>query len=199
MNKLRASYSILDTWAKGRYEDAALYYFKLKSFTTEKMDDGIKLHQKWSQHIQLSNTLPIEFGNAPLKKPQCEVKLECSLGDWLTLVGRLDLYDDGVIYDFKSGVKNSSEYIESMQLPIYGLITKLNDMPTSMGKILHLNQYDMSTDQSWIWLTKESSKKALEWVKLYSSQMHEYFTSEGLYEKFGNREPITEGGEDQDA
>lgn len=187
--KLRASYSVLDSWSKGRYEECTMFYFKLRSFTSIQMADGKDYHELWRKHVLKTKTLPHEFGSRPLVDPKVELKLEVSLGDWIDLVGVIDLYDDGIIADYKTGKKNSSEYVETMQLPVYGLLAKLSDMKVNVGKIFHYDQYEKRSDQSMLWLTKKTSKEALEWVKTNGAQMHEYFLNEGLYEKFGNRVP----------
>lgn len=189
-NKLRASYSLLNSWDRKRYEECVLYYFRLKQFTSIQMANGKNYHKLWQEHINLTKTLPKEFGSLPLKDPQAELKLEVELGDWLSLVGVIDCYDTDTIYEFKTGVKNSSEYNDGMQTPVYGLLAKLSGLPVNCAKTYHYDQYKNLADQSMLWITKKNSKQALEWVKKNASEMHQYFESEGLYEKFGNRQPL---------
>ena len=87
-NIITLNQTTIHAWASGQYQKAVEHYFKLANFTTEAMADGTALHKKWSEHINLAKTLPLEFGGKPLTNPLPERKYVVQL---LPLVRRIVL------------------------------------------------------------------------------------------------------------
>lgn len=184
-NKFRASYSILSMWKSGNWEMATKAYFKLEKFITPAMDDGRKWHKKWEEHINLTKTLPVEFGGGKLTDPKTEGKKVVELESWLDLVGVVDCYDKPIIYEFKSGKSSSEVYAGSEQVGVYGVLATMSGLLAERAEIYHYDQYNKRSDMSIVWLTDELLKKSHEWIVTLSSEMHAYFTDNQLYEKFG--------------
>ena len=180
MNKFRASFSTLSAWDSGAWQRAIESYFKLSEFSTKQMRAGKKLHEDFEVEIQKTSCMPKVFGAKPLIEPETELKIVKQLDDWLELVGVIDCYSDGVIYDWKTGVSTSESYAGSMQPRVYQILK-----PEAIrAEIHHYNQYNKKTDMSIIYLTDVTREIAKDWVITISSQMHSYFTENKLYERF---------------
>lgn len=182
--KFRASHTVLNTWASGNWERAIKQYFKLEKFITPAMAEGKEYHKKWEDHVNKHKMIPYEFGSAKLNKPQAELKLVVQLADWLELVGVIDCYDEPTIYDWKTGKQSSESYASSKQPGVYGLIAKVSNMPVDRAIIWRYDQYTKKSDMSQIWITPELITEAYNWVETLASEMHNYFITNKLYEKF---------------
>ena|SRR3990167_5073267 len=185
MNKFRASYSVLSVWDSGDWQRAIEVYFKLRPFTTEKMAEGKDLHNEWRDYTREYKRLPKVFGNKPLINPQPEVKLVAQLYDWLELVFIPDCVDSPIIYEYKSGVKSSEAYANSMQIGVCAVGLTFLKTYVNKGEIYHFNQYKKATDMSIVWITDDYLKKSLNWILTLSSEMMDYFQKNHLFERFG--------------
>lgn len=185
MNKFRASYSVLSTWATGDYDRAIKMYFKLETITSKAMEAGKELHEQWQKEIETTKCLPVVFGSKPLNNPETEVKRVVQIFDWLELVGVPDCVDGENIYEFKSGKSKDSEaYANDQQVGIYGLILALDKRKTKMAYIYHLDQYSKKMDMSMVHITPELLQKTMDWVESMASDMHNYLTVNNLYQRF---------------
>ena len=183
MNKFRASFSILDTWNKGDYENAVKMYFKIDSFENEAMRQGKKYHKEWSKHTEETKTLPVIFGGKEFKTPKTELKLTAQIYDWLEMVGVVDCVDEPVIYEYKTGVTDSQTYVNSHQVGMYGLLLTYNDMLVDRCEFYHYNQYKNQVDMSIVHITDKLIENSLNFVVTTAGEMHEYLESNNLYEK----------------
>ena len=116
MNKFRASYSILNTWASGDWEKAIKMYFRLETYTSPAMEEGKIFHKKWADYIRQYKKTPIELGEITLNNPIPEIKKVVSVHDWLDLVGIIDCYDKPIIYEWKTGKTSSENHASSYPL-----------------------------------------------------------------------------------
>ena len=160
MNKFRASYSVLTTWAHGDWERAVKQYFKLESFTTEAMADGKRYHETWREETDKTGRLPAVFGGKKLTRPMTEIKKVVAIEPWLDLVGVIDCYDDPVIYEYKTGKTESDIYAGSPQVGLYGLIATLSGMMADRAEIHHYDQHNKKTDMSLVWLTDDKIRES---------------------------------------
>lgn len=183
-NKFRASFTVLDKWAGGDWEGAIKAYFKLEKFTTPAMADGHMYHEQWAKEIGDTHHLPQVFGGQPLWLPKTEQKLVVELEDWLDLVGIIDCYDTPVIYEFKTGKKNSECYAATKQCGVYSVLATFSDLKTDRAIIWHYDQYAKKADMSQVWLTDELLQDAHEWIITHASEMHNYLNENKLYERF---------------
>lgn len=184
-NKFRASYSVLNIWKSGDWERAIKAYFKLEKFTTQAMADGHQWHQKWCDHINKTKTLPIEFGGQKLNNPICEKKIVVELADWLDYVFIIDCYDNPTLHEFKTGKQSSESYAGDEQIRVYGVGATYAGLYVDRAIIHHYDQYSKRYDMSIVWLTDKTLQDAHNWIVTLSSEMHDYFVKNSLYEKFG--------------
>lgn len=186
MNKFRASYTVLDMWANGNWHGVVNTYFKLDRLTTPGMEQGKLLHEQWKKYIDEHKRLPDELGGTKLKNPITETKLEVPLSDWLELVGVPDCIDGEHIYEFKTGKLSSENYASSFQGGVYGVLGTLTGRMMTKAILCHYDQYVKRTDVSYVWITDELIKKTANWIETLSAEIHEYFTQNGLYQRYGN-------------
>lgn len=193
-NVFRASFTVLDQWNSGNFEQAIKTYFKLEKFVTPAMEDGRKWHKKWAEHIEATKTMPIEFGGAPLINPIAEQKTVIHLDDWLDLVGIIDCYANPILYEWKTGKSSSESYAGTKQGGIYAMLATLSQKYVEKIELHHYDQYRKLSDMSIIWVTPELMDDAHNWVVTTAAEMHNYFEQNGLYDRFGanllNREVV---------
>jgi PD-(D/E)XK nuclease superfamily len=195
MNKaiFRASFSVLNSWSKGYAQDAINNYFKLPKEPNQAMEDGLKHHQSWEKYILANKKLHPQLSttNKQLKSPLCELKLEMPINDWLEFVGVIDCLDMPILYEFKTGVKPSSEYANSVQADLYFMLCEHHGYEVEKAFYIHFDQYSKETDSAMVWNTKERRQKALEWLTEQSREMYDYLLANGLFEKYEVR-PVEE-------
>lgn len=187
-HKFRASYTVLNTWHSGNWERAIEIYFKLRDFVTPQMKDGRDIHQGWEDYIKAHKALPPELGGKKLINPKPEFKAVVEIYDWLDLVGKIDCFDEPTIIEFKTGKMSSEAYASSMQCGVYGVLATYAGLYAEKIEILHYDQYTKKLDTSYVWLTDEMLKKALNWIETIAGEMHSYFEKEFLYDRFGKVE-----------
>lgn len=168
-------------WEQGRWEDAIKSYFKLDRWISEEMAEGKKYHEEWAEETRKTNCLPLVFGGTKLIKPIVEEKKVVEIFDWLDLVGIIDCYDEGTIYEYKTGISNSQEYARTSQVPVYGVLSLLSDMKVKKAEIHHYNQYEKQSDMFMIWMTDAVIKHGFDWIETHASDMHNYFVKNNLY------------------
>lgn len=183
--KLRASFSVLRMWEQGRWEDAIKAYFKMDRYISKAMAEGKTYHEEWAKETLKTGRLPAIFGGQKLKKPIVEKYERVKLYDWLDLSGVLDCYDDGVIYEYKTGVSNSQEYARTYQVPVYAVLSLALDLPVKKAEIHHYNQHDKTVDMSIIWVTDKTVKEGLDYIQTHGAEMHNYFIENNLYAELG--------------
>ena len=186
-HKFRASFTVLSTWYSGNWQMAINYYFELEQFLTPAMVMGRQYHEEWQKYIDENERLPLVFGHKELKNPITENKIVVDMDNWLELVGKYDCYDDGVIYEFKTGKQSSEKYASSPQVGIYGLLAKSAGSRVEKAEIYHYDQYRKKSDMSIIWMTEQRLKEAENWVVTLSSEIHDYFTKNNLYVRLGGQ------------
>lgn len=190
----RASYTILSTWASGNWEQAIKYYFHLEKFVTPAMVAGREAHKKWEEHINATKTLPTEFAAPkPLVNPQTELKLTVHIAPWLDAVGVIDCLDEPIVYEFKTGKSDSEFYARSYQPAFYAMLATYNNKLVTRSELHHYDQYTKKADMSIVWITDEQLRNALEWCQTLGAEMHNYFLTNGLYQRYGTYVPNAEG------
>lgn len=188
---LRASYSILSKWASGDWQGATEMYFRLKEIETPPMKFGKDKHKEWEKEVNKNKRFPEVFGGREIGKFETELKVEKKLTDWLMLVGVIDLWlpEEATVVDWKTGVISSEQYSNSFQMPVYQILK-----PEAKRFEFHrLNQYNKKVDMSIGYLTEKTLSSGIDWVITHASEMHSYFEENGLYDRFGNREPSKKG------
>jgi hypothetical protein len=185
-NKLRASFTVMNVWAQGKWEDAIKYYFKLDRVVTPAMEEGLRFHKEWENEIKRTSNIPAIFGEKKLERPETELHLNTELSDWLILTGKIDLLDQPTVYEWKTGKSESDFYARTYQLPVYALLCTYNNKLVTKGEVHHYDQYTKKADMSIVWITDKMLKDALNWVETLGSEMADYFTKNDLFQKYGN-------------
>jgi len=184
--KLRASYTLLDMWAKGDWQGAINYYFKIKAFVTPAMVDGRNWHTKWEHEVEHTKALPAIFTpKKTFNNPLTEVKIEVDLAPWLQVVGKLDVLDAPTVVEFKTGKQDSEHYTSTYQLPFYAMICAYKGVYVDRGEIYHYDQYTKKVDMSIVWITDEQLANVKNWLETLGSEIHNYFVTNKLYERYG--------------
>lgn len=185
-NKFRASYSVLRLWEESRYEEAIKAYFKMDRWISEQMADGKTWHEQWAEEIKQSGCLPQIFGGKKLVNPIVEQYKVVQVYDWLDLSFIIDCYDDGTLYEWKTGITNSQDYIRMSQIPVYALGATLLGLPAKKAELHHFNQYNKQADMSVLWLSDKVVKAGFEYVTTFGGEMHNYFVENNLYSTLGS-------------
>jgi hypothetical protein len=192
IDKIRVSFSILNSWSKGYAQDAIDMYFKNPREDNKFMIDGVAFHKTWQEYIDKHKKLHPQLSslNKPLICPQTELKLEMDITPDIQLVGVIDCLDESILYEFKSGTKPSSEYANTNQADVYSLLCEHHGYKPTKAFYLHFDQYLKETDSAMVWLTEERRQKAKEWVIKQANSFRDYLTTNKLFEKYKKTEDI---------
>lgn len=183
-HKLRASYTYLNLWASGNWEEAIKAYFKIDKYVSRAMAEGLDYHEEWQAHIEKTKTLPAVFGSIPLNAPVCEDKIVIPVYDWLDLVVKPDCIDLPIIHEFKTGVSESSDYARTYQPATYAIGMVLLKRPVKYVDIHQYNQYSKKATYSRVVVTERLIKDGLNFIETVGSEMHTYFMEQGLYDRY---------------
>lgn len=187
--KFRASYSVLRLWEESRWEEAIKLYFHMDRWTSEAMADGKNWHEKWAEEIKKTKCKPAIFGGDKLKDPIVEQKIVVPVYDWLDLSFIMDLYDDGVLTDWKTGVTNSQDYARMPQIPVYAVGCLLANMPIKRAEIYAFNQHarpENAISYSFRNITDNVIKEGFDYIETFGTEMFNYFVEHNLFETLGN-------------
>lgn len=183
MTKFRASFSVLNMFASGRVDDAINAYLHKPIEVTPQMKEGGEYHRKWEAEIKRTKKLPDVLGGLPLLNPITEKKIVVEVEPWLDLVGVIDCLDETTIYEFKTGSSmNASAYANTMQGPLYGILTALAGIKTDKIVYRHYNQYTGDAQSYYRWITNSSLKDCHSWLITNAQAMNELLQEQGLKE-----------------
>ena len=179
MITFKCSYTILNNWSQGRFEEAVAQYLGKPLISTPQMELGKLKHEIWEQHIKKQTKLPDELGGDKLTSPITEQKYEkiIPLGEYQILFrGVIDLEDNDVISDFKCGLGEPSAYMNGWQLDAYKLLR-----PNAReGRYLCFNPYTGVHSRGIRFLNDTNAQNALENIITYGSEMLDYLVANKL-------------------
>lgn len=192
MNKLRASFTLLNKWESGNWQDAVAMYFRLDSYTSRAMADGKKYHEDWNAETAKTGCLPAIFGGAKLINPKPEQTIIVPMYDWLDLKVIIDCLDAPTIHEYKTGTASPEEYARSHQAGIYAMACIYNKTFVDKAIYHRFDQHRREDDPnrvqtSTVWLTDKLLDDAQNYVVTVASEIHNYFTENDLYEKYAGR------------
>lgn len=177
---VKLSFSILDAWAKGNYEQAVSYYLGKPFPPTPAMELGKLKHEIWEGEIRKSSKLPQELGGIKLKSPVLEQKYEklIPFSDDISILirGVPDCTDGEVIHEFKCGMTTAKTYIDSLQLDYYKLL--LPD--TRIGFYRCYNPYFDTMTLGVKFLNDNNAQSALEHIISNGGEMIDYLQTQKL-------------------
>src|SRR3990167_5084639 len=187
MRKIKVSYTILNAWAQGKYEDAIRYFFRLEVVQTPAMKAGQEYHERWEQEIQRTKKLPEIFGAKQLIKPSPEQYLKVEINDWLLLSGKIDCYDKPTLYEFKTGYQNSEDIARTKQPGVYAVLSTLAGQFADRCEIHCFNQHLQAPDNksmSLVYLSDKMLTEALNWVETLSVGLLMHLEREKLFDQY---------------
>jgi hypothetical protein len=184
MTKLRASYSILDAWERGKTDDVVDMYFKLgERKPTRAMEEGLKIHSEVEDYVTTYNSFPTWlFAGEGGPIMETEKKIVVPYNELIDLVGVIDCLDlsNKTMYEFKTGVQTSTDYVRSHQIPLYFLLCNLSKIEIEKAYLLHYNQHTESKDFTLVWNSEEQLEKARNYIDSVAPEIYYFFKDQGL-------------------
>ena len=186
-HKLRASFTLLQKWADGNWQEAVEMYFRLNNMTTRAMAEGKDYHEKWAAETKITSCLPSVFGGEKLVAPRVEHEIVVPMEDWLDLKVIIDCLDEPTIHEYKRTASSPDVYARSKQGGIYAIGCAMAGIYVNKA-VYHT--FDPSTGMvgtASVWLTDSMIDETQEWITTYSSEIYAYFIENKLFEQFGGR------------
>lgn len=181
MVTIKLSYSIMNAWANGRWEDAVSMYLGRPIAQTPELKLGKLKHKVWENYIKNWGKLPYELGGEELINPLVEMKWEklIPMGDnyQILLRGVIDVQHGKhgeILDDHKCGMTGASTLVGSMQFPYY----KLLQPKAALGRYNIFNPYTEEFSRGIKILDDRDAKEALEHLITYGSEMIDYLQSQ---------------------
>lgn len=187
--RIKVSYTILNAWASGKYEDAIKYFFRLDVTQTPAMKEGQEYHKRWENEIQATKKLPEVFGSKQLISPSPEQYIKVDVNNWLVLSGKIDCYDKPTIYEFKTGRQTSEDIARSKQPGVYAVLSTLNKQYVDRAEIYCFNQHVKNDNKSMsiVYLTDQVLEDSLNWIETIAGEMRNYLEQNKLFEKYSQK------------
>lgn len=174
MKTIKLSYSILNAWSTGKWEDAVAMYRGKPLPSTPYMELGKVKHQEWENYTNRTGELHPELGGGTLNNPITEQKYSKLIpfsDEYQILIrGIIDLEYEDVLVDYKCGRTMPSNYIDGWQLDLYKLLRP----KAKVGKYICFNPYDETVTVGVKFLGDSSAERALENIITYGSEMIDY-------------------------
>jgi len=180
MKKIRLSYSLLSLWEKGLYDEAVSTYFHLDKPISKQMEDGKRIHKEIEEHIKNLNSFPSYLINHILTVPETEKEVVVSYNEMFNLKGIYDCYDVPLIFEFKTGVQDSLEWLRTCQASIYFLLAELAKIEADSLYLIRFNQYTATTDFAIVHNSKKLRDKAKNYIDTIGPEVYSHFEREGL-------------------
>lgn len=180
MKTIKLSYSIINTWSRGDYEQAVSYYLGHDFPKTPQMELGSLKDKLWTDYALKNKSIHSDVGGGLLKNPVIQKKYEkvlpFSKDIQLLIRGVPDIYDDHRIIDFKCGQTKASAYLESYQLDYYKMF-----LPEAKeGIYLCFNPYTKMLSKGVKYLTQKNIDQALNHIFTFSGEIIQYLESQKL-------------------
>lgn len=176
---IKLSYSILNAWMQGRFEESVAQYLGKPFPATPQMELGKLKHEIWQRYIDDNKALPLELGGGLLQNPLTERKYEklIPLGKYDILFrGVIDLESNNILEDFKCGFGKPSTYLGGWQLDAYKLLR-----PDAVeGRYRCFNPYTDTYTVGVKYLSDENAERALENIVTYGGELIDYLASQKL-------------------
>lgn len=184
MKTVKLSYSILNAWSAGKYEEAVGQYLGKDLPTTPYMELGKVKHELWENYTRRTGELHPELGGGKLENPILEQKYQKMIpfsDEYQILVrGVIDLEENNTITDYKCGRGMPSAYVDGWQLDLYKLLRPR----ATLGKYICYNPYTNQVSVGVKFLGKQSAENALENIITFGGEMIDYLLSNNLLRDF---------------
>lgn len=180
---IKLSYSILNAWASGRYDDATAYYLGKEVPKSLYFELGDVKDQLWNKTALETGKRHPDLGGQKLINPEIQAKREMIIkfSDEYQILfrGRLDEIEgeEGkrVITDWKCGSQDAVDYMSksSYQLDCYFLL----EPSAYMGKYICHNPYTGETKIGVKYFSEETVDRALNFILSNASEFIPYAQS----------------------
>lgn len=187
MKTLKLSYSILNTWSKGKFDEAVGQYLGKPMPATPHMEFGKIKHEIWSNYASTHKKLHPELGSDALFDPVVETKYQRLLPlneeYQILLRGIPDVYDcpphlNGErIIELKTGLGTATSYVDEMQLP-YMKLLRPNAI---LGEYHCYNQYFGKLTKAVRYLDDTDADLALNHIYTYGGELLQYLLANKLF------------------
>lgn len=198
---LRLSYTALNYWIKGDTAGLIDYLNGKRMKPTPQMKAGLQFDDEACEMAVKEHKLPDHFGGFEVFEPIPQLKMETTIkrGDIeFQLVGVIDVYDMGMIYELKTGVTSSADYALTLQIPIYAMLlnhvyTKYFEMikgewqeveppghPLLGARICRFNQYEGTTDIHHVLVSDRMMDSTYRKVFDYAEQISSFLREEAV-------------------
>lgn len=159
---IRISYSIINLWLAGNYEDAIMALTKKKwREPTEAMQFGIDKHKEWEESVKKDKAIPDVFGGAEIEGDfHTEIKVEKKITSWITLVGIIDLENLPRLVDYKTGQGTATQYASSKQHKVYKVLFP----QAKIFDYMHFNQHENRVTVQRVHLTDKTLEEGIDIV-----------------------------------
>lgn len=151
---LRLSNTLIRFYTHNDVDSLIQYYLGSSTPVTPQMKEGRDFDDKNNTLIASSKVCIPEFNGFRLgENSTAQLKIEATIPKDLCdirLVGVLDAYDETneILYEFKTGLRSSAEYIRDHQIGIYALLLASIRKPIRCIRVARFNQYMNQTDWS---------------------------------------------------
>lgn len=197
MKTIKLSYSVLNAWSSGRFEDAIGMYLGKDLPENPYLELGKLMHELWATHILATKRMPPELGGQQLRKPIVEQKYQKLIpvgGKYQILLrGVIDLECTEpigvIVQDHKCGTGRSASYVDTMQLDYYKLLRP----GVTIGRYACHNPYKCEAlcqrkqlkkhecyGYGIKFLTSENAENALNHILTYGSELIQYLEANNL-------------------
>lgn len=183
IRKLRLSHTLLNLWIRGETDKAIDYYFKLNKFEpTPKMIEGLAIDKAIQEEIIKNKRLPDFLGGEKLVDPRPQLKLEIEHSKYFDFVGVIDCYDNGTgtIYEFKTGVLNSFNYLNQAQTKLYAYLCQKSNLLAKEIVIIRYSQKENNYDWSNSFVNEETINEAKNFIDSIAPEIYLFFIEQGL-------------------
>lgn len=182
-NKIRLSYSFMEEWRRGNINNALNMYFHRNVIEpTRQMIAGKELHEKMEAHIKEHKQFPEWVSKTiKLQDPISEQVYIVDYNEKFLLKGVIDVTDNKVLYELKTGLADSLKYTKEYQVPIYFLLCELAGIEVDRAIIIHHNQYTGVNDVAMVWNGDRQIERARNYIDSIGSDVLMYFESQALW------------------
>lgn len=184
MKTIKLSYSILNAWSSGNFEQAISQYLGKPWVATPAMELGKLKDELWSTHAEFHRELHPELGGDKLDRPAVQVKYEkiipFSADFQILLRGVPDTVDGATLYEYKCGMTTAGQYIDKLQMDYYRLL--LPDL--TIGFYLCFNPYNNTLSKGVKYLHRSNAETAMEHVITFGGEIIDYLQANKLVKDF---------------
>lgn len=184
MKTIKLSYSILNAWSTGNFEQAIGQYLGKPWVATPAMELGSLKDKLWSNHALIHKEIHPEIGGGKLNSPVVQTKYEkiipFSAEFQILLRGVPDTIDGEVLYEYKCGMTTAGQYIDKLQMDYYRLL--LPDL--AIGYYLCFNPHNNTYTKGVKYLHKSNAEQAMEHLLTFGGEIIDYLQANKLIKDF---------------